>query len=296
MYSEIKSSDKILINRLDENEKILLKDIYKRGALPSAKFEMDELTDESGEFGGVMLNLISLDNKDIIVDTDIPKALTITVGDTYSLEIETNIKDETPVIYFKSSDNTAIYENLAETTGISFRALKTVEEPVKLYYTIAAEGYNTINGSIDLSIIPKETQTVVFEVYNEDNIPINDVLITVTDNDDTQYIVNEENTFNTKYVELPKGTYTVKVQPVDIETYEEYINDNYTITDEDLASPNTKLELITLQYKSDAPVNSELENNSGEENTNSEDNNSGEENTNNEDSNLEEENNSTDGE
>jgi len=249
MYSEIKSSDKILINRLDENEKILLKDIYKRGNLSSSKFEMNELTDESGEFGGVMLNLISLDNKDITIETDIPKALTVTVGDNYSLNIETDIKDETPVIYFKSSDNTAIYENLAMTTGISFKALKTLEEPAKLYYTIAAENYNTTNGSINLSIIPKGTQKVVFEVYDEDNLPITDVLITVTDSEGTQYIVNEEDNLNTKYVELPKETYTIKVQPVDTERYEEYINENYIITDEDLASTDTKLELITLQYK-----------------------------------------------
>lgn len=252
MYSEIKSSDKILINRLDENEKILLQDIYKKGTLPAAIFNMEKLTDESGEFGGVMLELSNIDNKNITINTDIPKALTITVGDTYSLDIDTDIKDGSQVTYFKSNNNTAIYEDLSTTTGISFKALKTLEEPAKLYYTIVAEGYNAVNGSIDLSIVPKETQHVVFEVYNEDNVSITDVLITVIDSDGTQYIVSESDNF--KYVELPKGTYTVKVQPVDIETYDEHIDENYVITDEDLASPNNKLELITLKYKSDAPV------------------------------------------
>lgn len=55
MYAEIKSTNQILINRLDENEKLLLKDIIEKAK--NSKVELKELLDETGDFGGVMIEL-----------------------------------------------------------------------------------------------------------------------------------------------------------------------------------------------------------------------------------------------
>lgn len=55
MYAEIKSTNQILINRLDENEKLLLKDIAEKAK--NSKVELKELLDETGDFGGVMIEL-----------------------------------------------------------------------------------------------------------------------------------------------------------------------------------------------------------------------------------------------
>ena len=55
MYAEIKSTNQILINRLDENEKLLLKDIVEKAK--NNKVELKELLDETGDFGGVMIEL-----------------------------------------------------------------------------------------------------------------------------------------------------------------------------------------------------------------------------------------------
>ena len=55
MYAEIKSINQILINRLDENEKLLLKDIVEKAK--NSKVELKELLDETGDFGGVMIEL-----------------------------------------------------------------------------------------------------------------------------------------------------------------------------------------------------------------------------------------------
>ena len=55
MYAEIKSTNQILINRLDENEKLLLKDIVEKAK--NSKVELKELLDETGDFGGVMIEL-----------------------------------------------------------------------------------------------------------------------------------------------------------------------------------------------------------------------------------------------
>lgn len=55
MYAEIKSTNQILINRLDENEKLLLKDIVEKAK--NSEVEIKELLDETGDFGGVMIEL-----------------------------------------------------------------------------------------------------------------------------------------------------------------------------------------------------------------------------------------------
>ena len=55
MYSEVKNENTILINRLDDSERILLKSIYDKSE--NAKITMKELTDDSGEFGGVLIEV-----------------------------------------------------------------------------------------------------------------------------------------------------------------------------------------------------------------------------------------------
>lgn len=61
MYSEIKNENTILINRLDDSERILLKSIYDKSE--NAKITMKELTDESGDFGGVLVKVESDEEK-----------------------------------------------------------------------------------------------------------------------------------------------------------------------------------------------------------------------------------------
>ena len=55
MYAEIKSNNKILINRLDDTEKILLKDILDNSKNKDIKFE--QVISDDGEFGGIFMNL-----------------------------------------------------------------------------------------------------------------------------------------------------------------------------------------------------------------------------------------------
>ena len=58
MYAEIKSNNKMFINRLDESEKILLKNIIDESA--NKKVTLKELLDENGDFGGCFIELEDL--------------------------------------------------------------------------------------------------------------------------------------------------------------------------------------------------------------------------------------------
>ena len=55
MYAEIKSNNKILINRLDDSERILLKNILNDSKNKEIKFE--GLISDDGEFGGIFISL-----------------------------------------------------------------------------------------------------------------------------------------------------------------------------------------------------------------------------------------------
>ena len=57
MYAEIKSNNKILINRLDDSERILLQDICNRANKENTTLTMKPLTDETGDFGGVFVEV-----------------------------------------------------------------------------------------------------------------------------------------------------------------------------------------------------------------------------------------------
>jgi len=57
MYAEIKSNSKMLINRLDDSEKILLEEIFNKSQEENKELKLEKLLDENGDFGGVFLKL-----------------------------------------------------------------------------------------------------------------------------------------------------------------------------------------------------------------------------------------------
>lgn len=57
MYAEIKNKNSILINRLDDNEAIILKQILEDSTASDREVLMKSLSDESGDFGGILLSV-----------------------------------------------------------------------------------------------------------------------------------------------------------------------------------------------------------------------------------------------
>lgn len=57
MNAEVKSNSKILINRLDDSEKILLEEIYNKAQEENKEIKLEKLLDENGDFGGVFLTI-----------------------------------------------------------------------------------------------------------------------------------------------------------------------------------------------------------------------------------------------
>ena len=57
MNAEIKSNNKILINRLNDNERLLLQNIYNESQRIDKIVKLNPLTDETGDFGGVFVEI-----------------------------------------------------------------------------------------------------------------------------------------------------------------------------------------------------------------------------------------------
>ena len=57
MNAEIKSNNKILINRLNDNERLLLQNIYNESQRVDEIVKLNPLTDETGDFGGVFVEI-----------------------------------------------------------------------------------------------------------------------------------------------------------------------------------------------------------------------------------------------
>ena len=57
MYAEIKANNNIIINRLDNEEKILLEDIYKSLKSEEVTLDIEDLRDADGTFGGISIKV-----------------------------------------------------------------------------------------------------------------------------------------------------------------------------------------------------------------------------------------------
>lgn len=65
MYAEMKSNNQLLVNRLDDNERLLLKDFCERANADNTEIEITALNDESAEFGGILLEIVESTEDDI---------------------------------------------------------------------------------------------------------------------------------------------------------------------------------------------------------------------------------------
>ena len=88
MYSEIKSNDTIMINRLNKNEKILLKDLVERMKIDELTVSLESFLDECGDIGGLFIKLI--DRKSALTPEQIEALQNIEVELGENLDITYN--------------------------------------------------------------------------------------------------------------------------------------------------------------------------------------------------------------
>lgn len=229
MYAEIKDDKRLLINRLDNNEAVLLQGLISN--LDKKEIQVEKLTGETGEFDGIMLAFKEVNPKEIVPTEDIVTSLEVIKNEETSYVFPV---DEDVTILLKLSD----YDNIIVTSKNNIITIKSSEVGNNtISYEIKKDGYNSLSSTIDL--VTKERTEAIVTI----NVTPEPDAIKVMDANDT--IINPIE--STNIYSLAEGTYTLKVSKID---YKQIISD-FTVTQEDIDNINKEIniELVELSVE-----------------------------------------------
>lgn len=229
MYAEIKDDKRLLINRLDNNEAVLLQGLTSN--LDKKEIQVEKLTGETGEFDGIMLAFKEVNPKEIVPTEDIVTSLEVIKNEETSYVFPV---DEDVTILLKLSD----YDNIIVTSNNNVITIHSSEVGNNtISYEIKKDGYNSLSGTIDL--VTKERTEAIVTI----NVTPEPDAIKVMDANDT--IINPIE--STNIYNLAEGTYTLKVSKID---YKQIISD-FTVTQEDIDNINKEIniELVELSVE-----------------------------------------------
>lgn len=229
MYAEIKDNERVLINRLDNNEAVILQGLVSD--LDKKEIQVEKLTGETGEFDGIMLAFKEVNPKEIVPTEDIVTSLEVikNEGTSYVFPV-----DEDVTILLKLNN----YDNIIVTSNNNVITIQSSEVGNNtISYEIKKDGYNSLSGTIDL--VTKERTEAIVTI----NVTPEPDAIKVMDANDT--IINPIE--STNIYSLAEGTYTLKVSKID---YKQIISD-FTVTQEDIDNINKEIniELVELSVE-----------------------------------------------
>lgn len=224
MYSEIKNNSQILINRLDDNEKILLKSIYDISLNSDINFKA--LDGETGEFDGMMINIVPKQPKKLELNGVIASMLNIYQKEDY--EYEFPVLDTDIDILIKH--NNIYLKAFTENNALKLFPKEVLEDEIQ--YEIRKEGYESIYGTIQINAVVRDTVKVTIETNVED------AKIDIFDKKCIKYIPEFDDTYN-----LPVGAYDLIATKEDYEIYKAEIE----ITNDDLININKTLNIELVE-------------------------------------------------
>ncbi len=222
MYAEIKKEDKILINRLDNNEKILLKSIVDNSS--NKTIALQELYSDDGEFGGCFVNLTESKEKEELKEMNLLGTLddfTIQKGNVAVIQFITDVPDNDIDVYIRWTGKQA----LLDSSTISLYPERTGT----FSYCILAEGYKPYLGDFTITVEEQPVDnkgTVRLKIYagpDNDITEANEVAVTCTDvttgtDIEVVRVIDSEGYYT---FQVPDYThpYTIKVSYPNYQTY-----------------------------------------------------------------------------
>lgn len=230
MYSEIKNNNQILINRIDENEAILLKNFYDESK--DSILSLIELNGETGDFSGLILEKTPIAPKKVESQVKIPVKLDIYPNEEYVYTFKTNVEDA-EVLF--NQNNYDYLEVRAIDNTLVFNTTNLVN--AKVNYEVRKEGYKPLKGYFDLASVPRKYIILQIKATPED------ANIILKDSKDTQ-IESVNLTFgsNEKGYVVEEGFYTVEVSKEGYETVTQQIE----ILANDMLYKTKELEIILM--------------------------------------------------
>lgn len=185
MYSEIKDNRHLLINRCTEPEKILLEDIVD-SIDDATTLSFTKLNGDTGDFEGVMLNIIPEERKSFKLIGELPTYINVFANEnapiTFSVEPSDNLEIYT---YCPDSSRLTIYQD-KEQSNLLYVNSKEQKFDTTLHYEIKKAKYETISGVIHIAVGQRLSTEVKFIVLDSDEN--NYYNFTLSDKDSTTYI------------------------------------------------------------------------------------------------------------
>lgn len=240
MYAEIKSENKILINRLNETEKILLESIYNKSQIENSKITMEKLLNDTAEFGGIYLALTEGGPEEIKLNEALPSKIDLPIGESAYVIFNTNVENDNVRIltYIDGLDIDV------KTTGNEIVISPTSSQNLNtniIYYSVEADEFKSISGNIQINIVARPEAVVSIKVKEteESEEYLDDVSIIVKDKDETVIPITND------YYYLKPGDYSVEI------THENYITyyNTFTITSDDLLVSSIEKVFTGLEKK-----------------------------------------------
>lgn len=229
MYAEIKDDKRLLINRLDNNEAVILQGLVSD--LDKKEIQVEKLTGETGEFDGIMLAFKEVNPKEIVPTEDIVTSLEVIKNEETSYVFPV---DEDVTILLKLSN----YDNIVVTSNNNVITIKSSEVGNNtISYEIKKDGYNSLSGTIDL--VTKERTEAIVTI----NVTPEPDAIKVMDVNDT--IINPID--STNIYSLAEGIYTVKVSKIDYKQ----VTSEFTVTQEDIDNINKEINIELAELSVD---------------------------------------------
>lgn len=220
MYAMIKDSTKILINRLDSNEKVLLQQIAENSK--NAEIAFSELDGETGDFDGVIINVNPIVPKTVEPTETIETILKPYKNEllTYKFPVPEDVNILIKYEHYDKLDITSIGNT------ITIKSPDIVEDILK--YEIREEGFEPLYGEIKIEVVERTEAIVTLNVTPEPD------RLVVLDSNDTMIKVEEDGTYL-----LPLGVYRYKASKLDYKQKEE----EFEITQEDIDQINITIDI-----------------------------------------------------
>lgn len=211
MYSEIKDNKHLLINRCTSSEKILLEDIVD-SIDDATTLSFTKLNGDTGDFEGVMLNIIPEERKSFKIIGELPTYINAFANENAPITFSVEPSDDLEIYtYCPDSERLTIYQD-KEQSNLLYVNAKEQKFDTTLHYEIKKAKYETISGTINIVVGQRLTTDVKFIVLDPDES--NYYNFTLWDEDNTTYYPYISNREYVNYNLEPKK-YTLQVSKGD---------------------------------------------------------------------------------
>lgn len=167
MYSEIKDNKHLLINRCTSSEKILLEDIVD-SIDDATTLSFTKLNGDTGDFEGVMLNIIPEERKSFKLIGELPTYINAFANENAPITFSVEPNDDLEIYtYCPDSSRLTIYQD-KEQSNLLYVIPKEQKFDTTLHYEIKKAKYETISGTIYITIGQRLSTDVKFIVLDPD--------------------------------------------------------------------------------------------------------------------------------